>query len=47
MIDATCNNISGFNDKKYKTSEEYHKNEINRWKQRETIKDDDIPYGGK
>jgi len=47
MIDATCNNISGFNDEKYKTSEEYHKNESNRLKQRETIKDLNLAYGGK
>ena len=47
MIDATCNNISGFNDKKYKTSEEYHKNERNRIDQRETIKNDGIAFGGK
>lgn len=47
MIDATCSNISGFNDEKYKTSEEYNKIYWNRMKQRETIKDLNLAYGGK
>ena len=47
MIDATCNNISGFNDEKYKTNEEYGENYWKRINQRETIKNDGIAFGGK
>ena len=47
MIDATCNVISGFNDDKYETNAEYHKNYWERIKQGQTIKSKNFAYGGK
>ena len=47
MIDASCNVISGFNDEKYETMEEYSKIHYNRFHQGKMIERDNIAYGGK
>ena len=47
MIDATCNVISGFNDYKFETNEEFTRIYHNRLDQGEKMKSENIAYGGK